>query len=75
MAVVSEQTHQSFSLSYKDTMSFMKIEGQYFEMFWNIVVEFMNFSIFESNFNFTCIAFAVGPSVNSFFLPKLFFII
>jgi hypothetical protein len=57
-------------------MSFMKIEGQYFEMFWNIiVVEFMNFSIFEPNFNFTSVAFAVGPSVNSFFLSKLLFII
>jgi hypothetical protein len=33
MAVVSEQTHWSISLSYKGTMSFMKIEGQYSEMF------------------------------------------
>jgi len=75
MAVINEQTHQSFSLSYKDTMSFMKIEGQYFEMFWNIVVGFMIFSIFEPNFNLTSVTFAVGPSANSFFVPKLFYII
>jgi len=62
MPFVSEQTHLSFSLSYKDTMSFMKIEGQYFEMFWNIVVGFMKFSIFEP----------VVPSVNSLSFQNCF---